>query len=320
MLPALPIQAPVSKFVVGGADLMLPGVAIGIEGGPLASAADLPPLEKGGGVVIFCIGNPMPIAVGEALMDKDAMLAAGMKGKGVRVVHTYRDCLWESGSSFAPPGFLSAMLQSGAWVEPIEGGGWPGNVTVEGAAPVVGGVDAGVSMMTFDDADDDDEVQEKKEKKEKKKKKDKERDRDDDEKKEKKKKKDKEKERDEDKEDQGAAAAAEEEARPVSCWEGLSADDMVYNMLLCAIKIKVKKEDLPCETSKFLKDFMQPTLHEVLSRMPAHTHPHARARRARATALGDKRWEDGMTWGTRAHWLHVYVAAELKRHKLKRDS
>ena len=182
-------------------------------------------------------------------------------------------------------------------------------------------------MMTFDDADDDDEVQEKKEKKEKKKKKDKERDRDDDEKKEKKKKKDKEKERDEDKEDQGAAAAAEEEARPVSCWEGLSADDMVYNMLLCAIKIKVKKEDLPCETSKFLKDFMQPTLHEVLSRMPAHTHPHARARRARATAfrarataLGDKRWEDGMTWGTRAHWLHVYVAAELKRHKLKRDS
>jgi len=260
---------------------MLPGVAIGIEGGPLATADDLPPFEKGSGVVIFCIGNPMPIAVGEALMDKDGMIAAGMKGKGVRVVHTYRDCLWEAGSGFAPPGFLSSMLESGAWVEPVEGGAWPGNVAVVGAALDVAGVDAGVGMMTFDE--DDDEAgggEDKKDKKEKKKKKDQERDRDDDEKKEKKKKKDKDKERDRD-EEGAVVAATEDEARPVSCWEGLSPDDMVYNMLLCAIKTKVKKEDLPCETGKFLKDFMQPTLHEVHACFCASKN----TKRARARAL-----------------------------------
>eukprot|EP00281_Chroomonas_sp_CCMP1168_P020578 CAMPEP_0206234486 /NCGR_PEP_ID=MMETSP0047_2-20121206/12619_1 /ASSEMBLY_ACC=CAM_ASM_000192 /TAXON_ID=195065 /ORGANISM="Chroomonas mesostigmatica_cf, Strain CCMP1168" /LENGTH=220 /DNA_ID=CAMNT_0053658581 /DNA_START=100 /DNA_END=759 /DNA_ORIENTATION=+ len=123
ILPALPIQAPVSKFVINGADLMLPGVAIGIEGGPLQSPEDMPDFEQGSLMLICCIGNPMPIAVGQMTMSKKAAIAGGMKGKCMRVIHTYKDTLWESGSGFAPPGFLKAPLDSGAWVEATEAGG-----------------------------------------------------------------------------------------------------------------------------------------------------------------------------------------------------
>ena len=56
MLPSLPIQAPVSKFVIGGADFFLPGVAVGVDGG-LPSPDAMPDFERGALMLITCIGE-----------------------------------------------------------------------------------------------------------------------------------------------------------------------------------------------------------------------------------------------------------------------
>ncbi|KAJ1471471.1 hypothetical protein T484DRAFT_1844063 [Baffinella frigidus] len=154
--------APVSKFVVKGSDLMLPGVAFGVDGGPFATPEDMPEFQEGSGMLVFCVGNPMPIAVGEMLVSKKDAIASGMKGKGCKIVHCYRDSLWESGSGFAPPGFLSAPDESGAWVEALPGGGFPDSGAgvvpapgVEGAGGTegVGGMDEGGSADAGASAD-----------------------------------------------------------------------------------------------------------------------------------------------------------------------
>jgi translation initiation factor 2D len=93
-LPALAIQAPVSKFVVKGSDLMLPGVAFGIDGGPFAAPEDMPEFQQGSGMLVFCIGNPMPIAVGEMLISKQEAIASGMKGKACKVRHALQGPAW----------------------------------------------------------------------------------------------------------------------------------------------------------------------------------------------------------------------------------
>ena len=250
MLPALPIQAPVSKFVVGGADLMLPGVAIGIEGGPLQRASDLPQFEKGSGMLILCIGNPMPIAIGEMLLTRDEAMGAletGGKGKAIKMVHTYRDSLWECGSQWAPEGFLPRMAESGAWVSDIsaklaEFGGdrVGGDEAVDEAISSLGALAVGEGSGS---AGGERREKDKKEKK--------------------KKKKDGKKEREGDEAEDTKAGEGEGSLEPtvVSIWEGLSPDDTVYQMLLCAIKTRITKDDLPCENSKFFKDFVGPTLH-----------------------------------------------------------
>jgi hypothetical protein len=56
MLPSLPIQAPVSKFVISGADFFLPGVAIGVEGG-LPTPDAMPDFDRGTLMLITCIGK-----------------------------------------------------------------------------------------------------------------------------------------------------------------------------------------------------------------------------------------------------------------------
>jgi translation initiation factor 2D len=35
-----------------------------------------------------------PVAVGSSVISSTEMLACGMKGKGVNILHLYRDCLW----------------------------------------------------------------------------------------------------------------------------------------------------------------------------------------------------------------------------------
>ncbi|MFH4983231.1 hypothetical protein AB6A40_009940 [Gnathostoma spinigerum] len=44
-----------------------------------------------------------PVAVGITLMSSEEMTSCGMKGKGVQILHTYRDHMWEFGSRAAPP-------------------------------------------------------------------------------------------------------------------------------------------------------------------------------------------------------------------------
>ncbi|VDK59604.1 unnamed protein product [Cylicostephanus goldi] len=44
-----------------------------------------------------------PMAVGVTLMSSQEMVANKFEGKGVQILHLYRDLLWEFGSRLAPP-------------------------------------------------------------------------------------------------------------------------------------------------------------------------------------------------------------------------
>ena len=92
--PVSVLGAPVSKFLISGADLMLPGVG------------RVPPVEFGRGRLFAVVvpGNPAPIAVGEAEMSsaevRDAG-GAGGKGRFLKILTTYRDALWDYAASHA---------------------------------------------------------------------------------------------------------------------------------------------------------------------------------------------------------------------------
>ena len=103
MLPTLLVPSQVSGFVIGGADLMLPGVYV-----PRGSG--LPPFEAGQLVALRVAGNPLPFAVGEALVSSAAALSSGMRGRGVRVLHSYRDELWAYGGRGVPNAGFSAGI------------------------------------------------------------------------------------------------------------------------------------------------------------------------------------------------------------------
>merc|ERR1719379_2752392 len=87
MMPELTIHAPVSKFVLNGADLMLPGVIV-----PTNGLAGLGAVTKGQKRCIKIEGNPYPIAVGKMLVNQTQM--EKLKGKGLEVCHVYKDMLW----------------------------------------------------------------------------------------------------------------------------------------------------------------------------------------------------------------------------------
>ena len=92
--PVSVVGAPVSKFLISGADLMLPGVG------------RVPPVEFGRGRLFAVVvpGNPAPIAVGEAEMSsaevRDAG-GAGGKGRFLKILTAYRDALWDYAASHA---------------------------------------------------------------------------------------------------------------------------------------------------------------------------------------------------------------------------
>eukprot|EP00058_Branchiostoma_floridae_P005957 XP_002591445.1 hypothetical protein BRAFLDRAFT_205397 [Branchiostoma floridae] len=95
MLPCLTTWTDVLKNLCGGADLMLPGVIPGEEG--------LPVIEKNSLCAVSLLGNRAPIAVGRTTMSSSQMQECGMKGKGVTVLHTYLDQLWEHGDQTPLP-------------------------------------------------------------------------------------------------------------------------------------------------------------------------------------------------------------------------
>ncbi|XP_020238274.1 eukaryotic translation initiation factor 2D [Cajanus cajan] len=78
----------VSRFVIGGADLMFPGITVPPEG--------LPSFVAGEPWAVKVPGNPAPIAVGSTTMSSAEALKAGLRGKALRITHYYRDLLWES--------------------------------------------------------------------------------------------------------------------------------------------------------------------------------------------------------------------------------
>lgn len=95
LLPAFKTWPPVLQKMIGGADLMLPGVVVPPSG--------LPDVKQGECCAVTIVNNRAPVAVGTAALSSVEMQSAGMKGKGVCVLHTYMDNLWAFGDKSGPP-------------------------------------------------------------------------------------------------------------------------------------------------------------------------------------------------------------------------
>ncbi|CAI9267143.1 unnamed protein product [Lactuca saligna] len=94
----------VSRYVIGGADLMFPGISIDSEG--------LPEFLAGQPWAVKVPGNPALIAVGSTCMSSSEALKAGLRGKALKISHHYRDALWESAEGRYVPnaGFLEDVV------------------------------------------------------------------------------------------------------------------------------------------------------------------------------------------------------------------
>ncbi|CAN8235547.1 unnamed protein product [Cochlearia groenlandica] len=87
MLPSFMLKGgEVSRYVIGGADLMFPGILIPAQGFPSFSAGEIWSVKVP--------GNLAPIAVGFTTMSSTEALKAGLRGKALRIAHYYRDFLW----------------------------------------------------------------------------------------------------------------------------------------------------------------------------------------------------------------------------------
>ncbi|PHT68345.1 hypothetical protein T459_27832 [Capsicum annuum] len=105
LLPAFLLKGgEVSRFVLGGADLMFPGISITSEGFPSFSAGEP--------WAVKVPGNPAAIAVGTTTMSSTEALKAGLRGKALKICHYYRDTLWESAENCHIPnaGFLEGVV------------------------------------------------------------------------------------------------------------------------------------------------------------------------------------------------------------------
>ncbi|KAK0155091.1 Eukaryotic translation initiation factor 2D [Merluccius polli] len=94
VLPSFATWAPVLQKIAGGADLMLPGVVV--------PSCGLPEVRQGDCCVVKVVGNSAPMAVGTAAMSSAEMCSAGMKGRGVSVLHSFMDNLWAYGDKSCP--------------------------------------------------------------------------------------------------------------------------------------------------------------------------------------------------------------------------
>lgn len=99
LLPVFTTHQEVFPRLVGGADLMLPGVIVKGEPHPKMFGA----LKKGDLCVIRLKGNKAPVVLGHALLSGEDMYASALKGKGVKTLHILGDQLWEFGDKSRPP-------------------------------------------------------------------------------------------------------------------------------------------------------------------------------------------------------------------------
>ncbi|KAL4559634.1 hypothetical protein LXL04_031777 [Taraxacum kok-saghyz] len=105
LLPAFILKGgEVSRYMIGGADLMFPGISIDSEG--------LPEFLAGQPWAVKVPGNPAPFAVGSTCMSSSEALKAGLRGKALKITHHYRDALWESAEGRYVPnaGFLEDVV------------------------------------------------------------------------------------------------------------------------------------------------------------------------------------------------------------------
>ncbi|XP_063811240.1 eukaryotic translation initiation factor 2D [Pseudophryne corroboree] len=112
LLPAFDTWPPVLEKMIGGADLMLPGVVVPSSG--------LPEVQQGRLCAVTLVGNRAPVAIGVATMSTREMKASGMKGKGFNILHTYRDQLWAYGDKSCLPNMPPVETENAPEVENVE--------------------------------------------------------------------------------------------------------------------------------------------------------------------------------------------------------
>ena len=97
LLPPLPTHSEVSPKVLGGADLMLPGLKL-----PAAGLDALGEWDAGSKRVVVIPENPYAFAVGRMEVSSEDAAGSGLKGKGIKTMHYFGDLLWEMGDKSRP--------------------------------------------------------------------------------------------------------------------------------------------------------------------------------------------------------------------------
>ncbi|XP_053249348.1 eukaryotic translation initiation factor 2D isoform X1 [Podarcis raffonei] len=222
LLPAFSTWPPVLHKLAGGADLMLPGVVVPSYG--------LPQVDRGTLCAITLVGNSAPVAIGIATMSTAEMVAAGMKGKGFTVLHTYMDHLWEFGDKSCPPTIVPLEAESSEMMdaeeEEQEAGEGEGK-SQENSHPVDPCLQTGIRNLNMEDAIQSVDMTEKEEPNE-----------------------------------NGAAETTEEDNLddPQEVEDSRSPqeqmDALLHQCFFHALKCKVKKSELPLLTSTFLRNYM----------------------------------------------------------------
>ncbi|XP_053249349.1 eukaryotic translation initiation factor 2D isoform X2 [Podarcis raffonei] len=203
-------------------DLMLPGVVVPSYG--------LPQVDRGTLCAITLVGNSAPVAIGIATMSTAEMVAAGMKGKGFTVLHTYMDHLWEFGDKSCPPTIVPLEAESSEMMdaeeEEQEAGEGEGK-SQENSHPVDPCLQTGIRNLNMEDAIQSVDMTEKEEPNE-----------------------------------NGAAETTEEDNLddPQEVEDSRSPqeqmDALLHQCFFHALKCKVKKSELPLLTSTFLRNYM----------------------------------------------------------------
>jgi PUA domain protein len=85
LLPSCQVDEGAIKFVLGGANIMCPGVT--------SKGGRLPEVEKNKTVAVFAEDKEHPLAIGYTIMGKDEMVKIN-KGIGIEVVSYIGDNLW----------------------------------------------------------------------------------------------------------------------------------------------------------------------------------------------------------------------------------
>ncbi|KAK8399414.1 hypothetical protein O3P69_003484 [Scylla paramamosain] len=116
LLHTFTTHPPVIGVLAGGADLMLPGIVTKGEMSPKSYGR----FEKGFPVAVNTIENKAPMAVGVTALSSMDMYMAGKQGRGVSILHVYRDLLWEMGTKTPPPSLGVPDIVADTLVSPSE--------------------------------------------------------------------------------------------------------------------------------------------------------------------------------------------------------
>ncbi|PFH32338.1 translation initiation factor sui1 protein [Besnoitia besnoiti] len=124
MLPTFVVHAPVSSFILKGADLMLPGVIwrLTLEGEDQRKKVLNAEAEKPGSLAIDVqqlwavrvAGNKYPFAVGRSAVAAHSLHHLAGKGKALEIIHAFGDGLWQLGSQSSPNSLFTAKQILGA--------------------------------------------------------------------------------------------------------------------------------------------------------------------------------------------------------------